>query len=499
MSRKVMLKIPMNRVEGDLEILVQVEDGRVTDAWSSGLMYRGFENLLIGRAPLDGLVITPRICGICGTAHLMAAAKAIEMMCNITPPPAAIKLRNVALMTEKIQSDLRHGFLMFAPDFINTIYSKVPFYDQAVERYTPLKGRSAIEVIKETKRLVEIIAIIGGQWPHSSYMIPGGVTAMPSSGELLQCRHILNRFKNWYEKRILGCSIERWQSIKSISDLDAWLEEDESHRLSEIGFFTRFSRHIGLEKIGKGHSNFLGACDVNGTDLQGLECLESCSLNGFAQGTTISSFDETCITEDVSHSWYLDTSAPVHPFSGTTQPYATGQESKKYSWAKAPRYNNLPAETGPLALMIISNNPLFMDYFQSHGHSAFLREFARLLRPATLIPAIDDCLVETSEDQVFYVPTEDVEDGHGIGLVDATRGLLGHWVVIKDGQIQRYQIITPTAWNASPRDINGIRGPWEQALIGTPVEDPSNPVKLGHVIRSYDACLFCTVHMVDVE
>ncbi len=165
------LNLRLNRVEGDLEIRVEVENNTVTDAWSAGTMYRGFENILRNRAALDSLVITPRICGICSTAHLLAAAKALDAISGVEVPANAIRMRNIALMAELLQSDIRQTFLMFTPDLINDIYSDKPGYEQAFSKYQPFKGSMAIEAVKYTKSILEIVAIIGGQWPHSSYMI----------------------------------------------------------------------------------------------------------------------------------------------------------------------------------------------------------------------------------------------------------------------------------------------------------------------------------------
>ena len=148
-------------------------------------MYRGFENLLLGRAPLDSLVITPRICGICSTAHLVAAVRALEALCGIIPPHNARRARYLTLMVEHIQSDMRHAFLTFAPEFANLAYQKQPFFEEALRRYQPLQGRIAIETIGQTRQILEIIAILGGQWPHSPFMVPGGITLAPKSAEAM--------------------------------------------------------------------------------------------------------------------------------------------------------------------------------------------------------------------------------------------------------------------------------------------------------------------------
>ncbi|HAO20308.1 MAG: Ni,Fe-hydrogenase I large subunit [Desulfobacteraceae bacterium IS3] len=488
---------PMNRVEGDLKITLETDKGVVSEAWSSGTMYRGFENIMLGRGSLDGLVITPRICGICSTSHLYAAAKALDMICQTDIPDNAVRVRNICLMTEMIQNDVRHAALLFMPDFCNSRYADSQLSEEAFRRYAQLKGQMAIETIRESKKLIEIIAILGGQWPHSSFMVPGGVVCVPGATDISNCRYLLNTFRRWYEKRFLGCGIERWSEVRSMADLNVWLDESESHRNSELGFFIRFSKEAGLDKIGRGCGHFIsfGALDMpDHTEIK--------SLNGgktlLPAGFDLTPFHQRNITEDISHSWFGGPSEPKHPFEGVTKPYATGSEDKRYSWAKAPRYEGLPAETGPLADMIIAGHPLLLNLAEiSGGVSVFTRQLARMIRPALLIPFADIWLKEISAaKENFFKDYEMPESGDGFGLTQAPRGAVGHWVKIRDSQIEKYQIITPTAWNASPRDSNGFRGPWEEALIGVEIRDDDNPIEAQHIIRSFDPCLVCTVHAI---
>lgn len=499
MSQKTVLQLPLNRVEGDLDVKVEVADGCVADAWCSGTMFRGFEQILAGRGALDGLVITPRVCGICGTAHLTAASRALDAIAGVEVPDNGVRLRNVALMVEHVQSDVRHGFLMFMADFANSAYRKHPLYEEAVRRYEPFRGQAVVETVRETKNVLEIVAILGGQWPHSSYMVPGGVVSVPEQNDLLQCLHLLRQYRRWYETRVLGCEIACWNAIKNASDLDAWLMEKEEHRESEVGFFLRFSEKAGLDAAGKGHGNFIsfGSFDLpRQTQVKsGKEGDRRLVPAGFARGTTVEAFDSEKIAEHVSHSWFLECGEARHPFDGETRPYASGFDGQKYSWAKAPRYDGVPAETGPLAEAVIAGRPLFIDLVRKSGPSVLVRELARLTRPALLLEAAETWLHEMAAgDRDFYNPPEEIADGVGAGLTQAARGALGHWVKIEDRKIVHYQIITPTAWHASPRDDGGVRGVMEEALVGTPVKDDQNPVEIGHVVRSFDACLVCTVH-----
>lgn len=503
MNRKKLHVFPLNRVEGDLEVRLEFEKGIVTQAQCSGIMYRGFENILLGKGALDGLVITPRICGICTTAHLYAAAKALDMVAQVEVPDNAVRIRNSTLIAEHIQSDIRHAFLLFMADFTNPAYRNQPLFEEALRRYESLKGETVRAVVRETKKIVEIVAIWGGQWPHSSFMVPGGVVSLPGAYEASQSLFLVKNFRKWYEQRVLGCSLQRWLEIKSKSDLFAWLDASESHATSELGFYIRFAMEAGLNRLGRGYANFIsfGLLEMPAqTQAQSLNGHTHFLPAGFSQNNVVQPLEQKQISEDVSHAWFEETSSGGHPSQSLTKPYATGAEGQKYSWAKAPRYAGQPAETGPLAEMLMAHNPLFSDLVQTEGASVFVRELARLTRTAQLIPLLETWLQETSQNKdVFFTDYQQIETGEGFGIIEASRGSLGHWLKIKDGKIAHYQIITPTAWNASPADSKGNRGPLEEALIGTEVKDLDNPVEIDHVIRSYDPCLVCTVHVIDAQ
>lgn len=492
MTDAIRLGVPLNRVEGDLEVRAELRDGVVTDAWCAGTMFRGIERVLVGRAPLDALVVTPRVCGMCSTAHLTAAARALEALAGVTPPPDAVRVRNVALAAELAQSDLRHALLLFAVDFARPAHRRHPLFDEAVRRYLPFRGEAVVGAVRASKRVVEIVAILGGQWPHSSYMVPGGIVSRPSASDLRQCRMLLAQHRAYYEERILGCRIERWREVDSADALDAWLAESAAHRDGELGFFVRFARAAGLDRYGAAHARFLSVGAFESPAAEGGPLLPA----GVAHAGTVAPFDEAAVTEHVSHSWY-EASGPAHPHNGATRPYATGAEARAYSWAKAPRHDGLPAETGPLAELVVAGDPLATDLVRRHGDSVLVRQLARLVRQARLVPAMEEWLADIGPDEAFYANPGPLPDGTGVGLVEAARGALGHWVRVEDGRIAGYQIVTPTTWNASPRDDASVRGPMEEALVGTPVADPDDPVELGHVARSFDPCLVCTVHAVE--
>ncbi len=484
------IQIPLNRVEGDLEVKVTIDNGIVTDAWMIGTMYRGIEKMMAGRAALDGLVITPRVCGICSTSHLLAAARALE---NIFESPVAYNgslVRQLVLGAEKLQNDVRHVNLMFSADFTNKRYEKKSLYEEAVKRYQPYAGTSVIEVIQASKKIPEIIAILGGQWPHSSFIVPGGITSGPSGADLRQCKMILSGFRRWYEKQILGSSIKKWLQIQTPDQLDSWLEE-ESHAESDLGFLIRCGREFELDTIGTGHESYLAVPEHS---LPGIVTGGAVS-GGVLTDNKVHPFSQQDVSEQIRYSYYLDAGKSGHPMETSTRP-AVPDNSKKYSWCKAPRYDGQAVETGPLAELLVNENPLFKELVKQNGNSALVREIARLTRPARLLPLMEAWFNDIDLNAPFYRNPGEFIDGEGFGLVQAPRGFLGHWLQISDGRIEHYQIISPTTWNASPRDNNDIRGPIEEALIGTPVQDSKNPVEVGHVVRSFDLCMVCSVHAV---
>lgn len=484
------IQIPLNRVEGDLEVKVTIDNGVVTDAWMIGTMYRGIEKMMAGRAALDGLVITPRICGICSTSHLLAAARALENISDFTTSYNGRLIRHLVLGAEKLQSDVRHVILMFAADLANKRYKSKSLYEEAVRRYQPYNGKSVIEVIQASKKIPEIIAILGGQWPHSSFIVPGGITSGPSGADLRQCKMILDEFRRWYETQVLGCPIEEWLQITTSEQLDNWLEH-ENHANSDLGFLIRCGREYGLDTLGVGHNSYLAVPE---------HCLPGISTGGAVSGGVVingkvQKFSQKDISEQIRYSYYVDTGKGGHPMDTATRP-ATPNGSSKYSWCKAPRYDGQSVETGPLAELLTNEDPLFKELANQGGSSALIREIARLTRPARLIPLMKGGFDDIDGKAPYYRSPGEYVEGEGFGLVQAPRGILGHWMQISDGRIEHYQIISPTTWNASPRDDDDVCGPIEEALIGTPVQDVQNPVEVGHVVRSFDLCMVCSVHAV---
>ncbi len=496
------LDIDLNRVEGDLEFQVDLDGKRVVDARCVGTLFRGFEQLLIGRAPKDGLVITPRVCGICGTAHLYTAALALERLAGLPVTPHATLVRNLCLMAENVQSDLRQSFLFFTPDFVHPRYAGQPLFAAIEAAFAPLKGSVVRSALTASRKVVELVAIFGGQWPHSSYMLPGGITRGATARDLIDCQDIVDQVIEIYERDIIGDSLDNWLALDGSDAFFAWLDKP-AHAGSAIGLLTRFARGIGLQHIGAGARHFLSAGSWHDPQRWQPPYTDTPTLlaGGIyqADGGRLDPFAPEHINEHVRHSWYRPYPGGLHPFQGETVPDYQ-PDTDRYTWAKAPRYGEQVVETGPLADLLTGGDALIRSLQAREGPNAWLRQFARLRRTGLTLHFMKTHLAELSRQlgTPHYLPprADAFETGEGYGFVQAARGTLGHWLQVNDGRISRYQIVTPTAWNASPRDSAGRHGHWEQSVIGLELADPADPVEIGHIVRSHDPCLVCTVHFV---
>ncbi len=492
-TKKVILDIPLNRVEGDLDIRITIEDGVIVDAQSIGTLYRGFENILKGRAALDALVITPRICGICSVTHLCAAVEALEDAQGITPPAQAVRLRNLSLLSETLQSDIRQFFLMFMSDFAHDFYKESDFFEEAKEHYKAFTGHASKKALEQTTSILKVVAIIGGQWPHTSHIVPGGISTIPSALELSTAQGHIESFTQWYEEDVLGMNLDDFsKTIKTKDSFKAHLKKNPNTHLAR---FTRYAKECTLFETGFSGNNFLSY----GTMHKPLAPKEHFISQGVIINGKKEDLDIENIVEDISHSWFKQVNVTQNPFEGVTQPDMSVEGA--YTWGKAPRYQGHVMQTGPLAQALVDENPLITSLYEEYSDCTYIRELARVLRPLEHLKFakqfIQESLVSFSDISYENVPS--TFTGQGVGLVEAARGALGHWINIENGIIKNYQIVTPTAWNGSPRDKDGNLGAWEKALIGLKCKDMDNPMEMGHVVRSFDPCLVCTVHAVDTS
>ncbi len=470
---------PFTRVEGDLRLDVELADGAVDSARASGTLYRGFEQLLRGRRPRDAIVILCRICGQCGAAHSSAAAAALANAWSVERTPNAVLAVALIQATELVLSHLAHFECSFAGDLCS-----LPGGEVLSQRFAPIQGASFRRALRARKVLLGLMGLLAGKWPNTLAMQPAGVTRTLNRGELIRARGILEEFTRHLEECILGCSAEKWLEVRSLPELRNWLDVAEQ-RGSDLGAFAVVALDNGLDSIGRGPSRFLSA---GGFELPGGQTW----LRAGYRDQELEPLCEKGICEDVTHSWYEAHGSSTHPAQQRSVPAPAKEEA--YSWSKAPRYQGSTAEVGPMARMLIDGDPLAVDLVDRLGPSVFTRVLLRLHEMVRLVAEMRRWLPLIDPKARFWVECEPRAAAEGYALTEAPRGTLGHWVHIEQGKIRNYQVVTPTSWNLSPRDSGGQPGPLEQALVGTPVTDPQNAVNVALVVRSYDPCLYCSVH-----
>ena len=314
-----------------------------------------------------------------------------------------------------------------------------------------------VKALDMRRKAHEMGALFGGRLPHPPAYLPGGFTTQPNAVRI-------SKFKSYLAELIPFIQ-------------NTYIKDVQALGLVYHDYYT----------IGSGHGNLLA---FGVFDLDSLGNNKLLASGRVVKGSnSVQPVDVTKITEQVTYSWYATSSNNLNPAVGVTTPVDPTQKPKAYSWLKAPRYQNEPYETGPLARMVVNG-----DYNKSI--SVMDRHLARAQEALKVAQAMNQWVNQLQVGQPVYKTWNAPASASAIGLTEAPRGALGHWLQITGSKIARYQVITPTCWNASPRDAKNVRGPIEEALIGTPVSDPDQPVEVLRVIHSYDPCLSCAVHVM---
>jgi hydrogenase large subunit len=471
---------PVSRLEGHLkiEVTVETQNGvqQVIDAKATGTLFRGFENILQNRHPFDAQHLTQRICGVCPVSHGLAAVMALDTACGVTAPTNARIMRNLVLGANLVDSHILHFYHLSAPDYLDG--PAMPPWQPSWNvdrRFTPAQTTALVNnyvTALSMRRLAhEAGAIFGGRLPHPPTYIAGGFTTRPTSLGITKFKTLMNQVVTF----ITNTYIPDAQALAAT--------------------------YSDYKAIGRGYGNLLayGCFDLNASGSSKL-----LQRGQVANGSTaVQPVNVNSITEHLHHSWYAGTTAALpieddllvvganshNPAAGVTKPVDPATKTTAYSWLKAPRYGNLPYEAGPLARMWVNG-----DY--RAGISVMDRHLARAAETLKVAQAMLDWVGQLTTNGSVSVQATIPDTASAIGLTEAPRGALGHWLQIKGGKISRYQIVTPTCWNASPRDNANRLGPIEKALIGTPVQDVDQPVEVVRVIHAFDPCLSCAVHVM---
>ncbi|UCF43449.1 MAG: nickel-dependent hydrogenase large subunit [Planctomycetota bacterium] len=484
MSEKIRID-PITRIEGHMAVEAVIDDGTVKDAKSAGTLFRGFEIILQGRDPRDANRLTQRICGVCPTAHATASALCIDEAFGLTNEiPANAKLiRALIFGANFLQSHILHFYHLAALDYLDAasvVGDLAPFVPRYEGDYRVSSEVSAelvnhyLRALDIRRKCQEMLSIFGGKMPHNVGIVPGGVTERPTEDKITNFLWRLNEIRDFVVNSYIPDVIA---VAKAYSDY------------FEVG--------IGCRRL----------LAYGGFDLPSGKLFKAGIV---APDLRLERFAKEHITEDVKHSWYVDSDSGKNPTAGRTE--AELNKKGAYSFLKSPRYKGEACEVGPLARMVSnyvqdsSETKELVDSLLGEldaGVDALFsvlgRHAARALEAKLVADAMAVWLQQLKPNEPVIVDSKIPEQGTGAGLTEAPRGAVGHWMTVKGAKIDRYQVITPTAWNASPRDDKGQPGAVEQAIIGTKVKDRDNPFELVRIVRAFDPCLACSVHLLDVR
>ena len=456
---------PVTRIEGHLEIEVTVDmvggEQQVVDAKSAGTMFRGFEIILAGRDPRDAAQYTQRICGVCPVSHAMASCLNLDNAFGVSPPDNGRVLRNLVLGANFIQSHVLHFYHLSVLDYIDTtgLLDMSPWTPRYV---TPdmVTGSTAETLVNNylaalgiRRKAHQMGAIFGGKLPCTGSFVVGGCTEIVTAEKVADFRNLLTEVRAFIDGVYL------------------------SDAATLAGLFANYYQ------IGTGVGNLL-AFGVFDLDAGGTS--QFLAGGRYTDGAS-GSVDPAKIYEQVTYSWYTPACENRNPSQGLTEP--DPDKPNAYSWLKAPRYYGKAHELGPLARMWVNGH-------YTNGISTLDRIAARANETKLIADAMDGWLDELVPGAPVYAPSTVPAQATAMGLTEAPRGALGHWMDIDGSVITRYQVVTPTNWNASPKDYVDQPGPMESALVGTPVADVNQPVEVLRVVHSFDPCMACAVHMV---
>jgi len=560
MSQRIVVD-PITRIEGHLRVEIEVKDGKIVDAYSSGTMVRGMELILKGRDPRDAWAFTERVCGVCTTVHALASVRSVENALGIVVPPNADLVRNLMFCSQMMQDHVVHFYHLHALDWVDVVscLSADPAQTSALAQSISNWPKSSVGYFKDIQKRIKKFVDSGqlgifanGYWGHKAYKLPAEANLMAVAHylEALEWQkeivkvHTIFGGKNPHPNYLVGgvplsvnlnesnaLNAERLAYVKQLLD-DAKTFIDQVY-IPDLMAIASFYKDWGA--IGGGLENYLSYGDL---PTNGYNDVSSFKFpRGIIMGRDISKIHEVDgtdpeqIKEFIAHSYYdydSGDNSGKHPWEGQTSlnytgpkpPYDQLNVDGKYSWLKTPRWKGNAMEVGPLARVLVGYASGREDYkevvegalgqlnvpvgalFSTLGRTAARGLETKLV--ANWAQEFFDSLISNIKNgdsrmhsDYMWDPKDWPDEAKGVGMTEAPRGALAHWSVIKDKKLDNYQLVVPSTWNASPRDERGQMSAYEASLIGTPVADPESPLELLRTIHSFDPCIACAVHVYD--
>jgi len=542
---------PITRIEGHLRIEVEVDDaGMVTEAASSSTAFRGFETIMRGRDPRDVGLFAQRICGVCTFHHYERGVEATEHAFGVRIPPNARHLRNLIWAAQLINDHATHFYQLHSMDWWDVISALGADPVKATEvahRYhsSPYNAseshyRRVLARLTAFAQSGQLGPFAGGYWGHPAYRLT------PEENLVLASHYLDNLAVQRLSAQataIFGGKNPHPQSL-IVGGMTSARDALDAHRIAQYQFLMAESMDFvmraylpDLQLLGErykeealaGHGGGLPHYMAFGALPQNEEPFDRRAFflpSGLIRNRDLSRvepIDPMKIREEVAHAWYSYSGGQtaLHPLQGQTTPNYTGLQSdgtldtrRGYSWVKAPRYDSIPVEVGPLARLLVGyasgHVPIrtAMDAYTdalgvpfSFWYSTLGRTVARGVETQVVgdhLPKLIGGLVASvkgGDDRFFSRYT--AKDAQGFSLGEAPRGSLSHWLTVQGGVIDNYQAIVPSTWNASPKDGREARGAYEASIVGQPLADPTQPLEVVRTVHSFDPCLACAVHVLN--
>mgnify|MGYP000017632637 CR=1 FL=1 len=444
----------VERIEGEAKLNLTWKDGKVIDSRIDFLNFRGFEFILKDKSILDALIYTPRICGICGQAHLKATVEAIENLYKNANIELEISnkakiLRELGLIIEIIDSHIKWFYMFIMPDIVKL--SKKEY-----KGYEPLKGNKWLEAQKSASDTIKALALYAGQWPHTSYMIPGGVMSDPTLLDMVTCENYIDQAVKYFEKSVIGLDLDLFLSFDKL--------EDSYKIFGSLRDFIDISFENGFENLGKSYNRHIVLAD------------SLAFKSGVYSNKTTQNINLNAILESSDYTFDLKNSS----------------NKNAHTWSKSVTYNEEFFETGPLSRAIIKERKFIKSIHEKYDDSVFTRVMARVDELGYLLFYAKELISKIDISEASFIkPKIDIntlENVKASSVIEACRGSLFHNVEIKNGKISSYDVITPTVWNLGPENKNELGIAQKAILASKSLEEATI------ILRSFDVCSVCTTH-----
>lgn len=562
MSQRIVID-PITRIEGHLRIEADIANGKVSDAYSSGTMVRLIEEILKGRDPRDAWAFVGRVCGVCTTVHSLASVRSVEDALDIVIPPNAELVRNIMFCAQYMHDHVVHFYHLHALDWVDIVSAlkadpkATSELAQSISSYPKSSPGYFSDLQKRLTRFVEsgqLGIFANGYWGHPAYKLPPEVNligvahyleALEWQKEIVKI-HTIFGGKNPHPNYLVGgmaCAIglddvsginaERLAYVEQLlKDGKEFIEQVYIPDLLAIAPF-----YLDWGAIGGGLGNYMAYGDLptNGyKDPMSFKFPSGVILNkDVANVLDVDLRDDVQVQEFIGHSWYEyqgGDEVGLHPWKGETKvnytgpkpPYENLDTEAKYSFLKTPRWKGSAVEVGPLARLLVGYGRGREDFkevvdsalsklgvpisalFSTLGRTA-ARGLETVLVNQWALEFYDQLIANLRNGDTRMANMEKFNPERwpakamGVGHTEAPRGALAHWCVIEDKKLANYQLVVPSTWNASPRDLQGQRSAYEAALLDTPIADPDQPVEILRTIHSFDPCLACAVHLYDED